>query len=101
MAPAQTGLAYVAMVLFDVAHDPLPSGEWAVLRNGQVVGRLESKSQAIAFAVREAKRLELERDTTVLIHIEGADGAWRVFDASMSAPLQAPGAAGGHAGERK
>lgn len=101
MTPAQTGLAYVAMVLFDVAHDPLPSGEWAVLRNGHVVGRLESKSQAIAFAMREAKRLELEPGTNVLIHIEGADGAWRVFNASMSAPIPAAGASGGHAGNRK
>ena len=76
----------MATVLFDVGNDPLPSGEWSVYRNGVEAGTFASKAAAIAWAAQEAARLQ-DRALTTSIHIEGVDGVWRVFDASMKAPL--------------
>lgn len=76
----------MATVMFDVGNDPLPSGGWPVLRNGVQIGAFASKTAAIAWTAQEAARLH-ERAVITLIHIEGADGVWRVFDASMKAPL--------------
>lgn len=73
-------------VLFDVVHEPQPSGRWPVWRNGNYAGSFGSKTDAIAFAVDEARRLAMDH-AAVSIHIEGADGAWRVFDESMRAPI--------------
>ncbi|MET0329831.1 MAG: hypothetical protein ABW154_00225 [Dyella sp.] len=75
-------------VLFDVCNDPLPSGSWPVLRNGVQVGTFASKSAAIACAMHEATRSAQQHEAvTASIHIEGADGVWRIFDTSMNAPL--------------
>jgi tetrahydromethanopterin S-methyltransferase subunit A len=78
----------VATVLFDIGNDPFPSGDWPVFRNGVQIGAFDSKAAAIACAVHEATRIAMQDGAvTASIHIEGADGVWRVFDASMSAPL--------------
>jgi hypothetical protein len=70
------------MLMFEIPYKPTDEGSWYVA--GLTSGRkdFETRVDAVAFAMRSAQKLSSSNRAT-RICIEGADGAWRTFDAAL------------------